>query len=66
MNAYYPILTTDGFKSLTGYEGYEILKVGDFAITFDNEITTQTTLTLQMESLSTMQDVQALNKNSMN
>lgn len=66
MNAYHPILTTEGFKSLTGHNGYEILKVGDLAVTFDNETTTQTTLTLQMESLSTMQDVQVLNKNSMN
>lgn len=35
MNAYHPILTVGGFKSLTGYDNYDILKIGDIVICDD-------------------------------
>lgn len=37
MNAYHPILTINGFKSLTGYNGYAVLNVGDVAISINGE-----------------------------
>ena len=35
MNAYHPILTEDGFKSITGYNGYGILTIEDKAKTIN-------------------------------
>lgn len=33
MNEYHPILTTDGYHSITNYEGFETLMIGDAVIT---------------------------------
>lgn len=33
MNAYHPILTENGFHSLTNYNNYDTLKIGDLVIT---------------------------------
>ena len=35
MTDYHPILTADGWKSLTGYHNYPILEIGDMVITSD-------------------------------
>ena len=35
MNAYHPILTLDGWKSLTNYHGYATLCEGDYIKTID-------------------------------
>lgn len=51
MNAYHPILTTEGFKSLTGYEGYNILGAGDVAIAFDSKSSSITQDALQSNEI---------------
>ena len=34
-NSYHPIYTTDGYKSVIGYNDYPILKEGDYLVNFD-------------------------------
>jgi hypothetical protein len=37
MTSYHPLLTVDGWKSLTNYNGYETLQIGDELITITGE-----------------------------
>lgn len=34
-NSYHPVYTTDGYKSVIGYNNYPILKEGDYLVNFD-------------------------------
>lgn len=54
MNAYHPILTLDGWKSLTNYNGYSTLCEGDYIKTIDGYSKLETIIREESKEFVTM------------